>query len=482
MLQLNVGDDVVICATINDFCGISEFPMIRDINISLPPCSYITFPPDCLEFSGLNISFGWTIKEWLGTNECPAMLSGVLGSATTNAEGVAYINYKITQQDLDLYNTNPTLFDLTACITNVSPTVQNGLRKEFRPGDPIIIGQDPCINSPCKNLGVKSECFGPDMWWVKCDPVTGACVQDVLRQANHPVCLGATHVLEIPIKPYSWYTPQSAADDLITKMNDINGAIINAMTFLTGWSYVQTVISIDENYVYIKVYLRENIPTLAAPAAGAAPSATLVISVLAVIGVLVGTFVVSAIKFGIWEAPATGLTNGEIKEAIKNHSDHEIDNCRDVTCLGIDPPLTQDQIVWCMTICRKNALESGKNLVNDLLPNTDTTPMDIGISEVQKCYDIYNSSEKTEADYQAADECMNGKAKEAVDATGDNIDKEYPPDAPAGGTAAGSSAGDCWIPSPLGGCILTAKTGKTIVTIGGIAIGAYVIFSLIKKK
>lgn len=474
MVQLNVEDDVVICATINDFCGSQyEFPMIGDINISLPPCSYIAFPPDCLELSGLNISFGWTIKEGsLSTNECPVMLK-VLGSATTNAEGVAYINYKITQQDLDWYNANPTLFDVAACITNVSPTVENGLRKEFRSSDPIIIGQGLCIDSPCKNKGVVSECFGPDMWWVKCDSATGACVQDVLRQANHPVCLGATHVLEIPIKPYPWYTPQSAADELITKSNDINGAIMNAMTFLTGWSYVETVISTDANYVYLKVYLREDIQTLSWG------NAAMLLVPLTVIVVLVGTYVLSAVKFGEWSAPTTGLTNGQLKEAIEVHLNDEIDDCDTINCAGIDPPLTQDQKVSCISICRQNTLQNGKDLVADLLP-TDTTPLDIGISGIQSCYDIYNSSGKTEADYLAANECMRGKAKEAVSKTGDNIDKEYPPDAPAGVTA-DELAEDCWIPSPLGGCILTAETGKTIATIGGIAIGGYIIFKLIKR-
>ncbi len=480
MVQLNVGDDVVICATINDFCGqYSEFPMIGDINISLPPCSYIAFPPDCLDISGINISFGWTTETNLSTNECPNILR-LLGSATTNAQGVASFQYKITQQDLDLYNANLTLFDLAACITNVSPTVQNGVRKELRPGDPIIIGQDPCINSPCKNLGVKSECFGPDMWWVKCDPVTGACIQDVLRQVNHPVCLGATHVLELPIKPHSWYTPQSAADELITKMSDINGAMINVMSLLTGWSYVETVISTDENYVYLKVYMRENISTLMP-----LTLANVGYTVIGLVGitVLVGTVVMNLIKWGPWAAPAAaGLKNGDLTNALDAYLKHELDDCKNVKCAGVEPPLTQDQMRSCINICMKNELDNEKGLLESILPDTDTTPLDTGISEIQKCYDIYNSSAKTPADAEAADLCMGQKGEDAVTGTTTNINIVYPPDAPAGVTADDLAAGDCWIPSPIGGCILTAKTGKTIVTIGGIAIGAYVIFSLIKKK
>jgi len=44
------------------------------------------------------------------------------------------------------------------------------------------------------------------------------------------------------------------------------------------------------------------------------------------------------------------------------------------------------------------------------------------------------------------------------------------------------TAGDCWIAGfTPGSCILTAKTGKTIAIIGGMVIGGYIIFSLIKK-
>jgi len=319
-----------------------------------------------------------------------------------------------------------------------------------------------------------SECFGPDMWWVKCD-ATGACVQDVLRQANHPVCLGATHVLEIPIKPYSWYTPQSAADDLITKMNDINGAIMNAMSFLTGWSYIQTVISIDENYVYLRVYLRENILTLTWG------NIALIVVPLAIIISVVGTIVISAIKWGTSAAPGTGLTNGELTSATDKYIKNELQDCIKVKCPNIEPPLTQDQMASCIKVCTQNELENLKGLLDDILPGVDITPLDTGITNIQNCYDIYNSSGKSEADYIAVSECMGRKGDEAVTATTTNITIIYPPDAPAGVTADELAVGDCWIESPIGGCILTAKTGKTVVTIGAVAIGAYVIFLMIKR-
>ena len=472
MVQLNVGDDVILCASINDFCGIDNAYLIRDINISLPPCNITGFISDCLNFSGINIRFGWTIKSTPHLNVCPTMLK-VLGSATTNAQGVASFQYRITQQDIDLYNANLPSFDLAACIINSPIDVDNGVRKAFRT-DPIIIGPDMCIDSPCQNKGVLSECFGADMWWVKCDPATGACVQDILRQANHPVCLGATHMLEIPIKPYSWYTPQSAADDLIIKMNDINGAIMNVMSLLTGWSYVQTVISIDENYVYLEVYLRENIPTLTWA------NAALIVVPLAIIVSVVGAVVISAMKWGPWAAPMTGLTNGELTSATDKYIKKELQDCIDVKCPNIEPPLTQDQMVSCIKECTQNELANLKGFLDDILPGVDITPLDTGITNIQNCYDIYNSSGKTEVDYLAVSECMGRKGNEAVTGTTTNITNIYPPDAPAGVTVE-ELAEDCWIPSPMGGCILTAKTGKTIAIIGGVAAGGYLLFRLIKK-
>jgi len=475
MVQLNVGDDVILCASIKDYCGISNAYLIRDINISPPPCNITAFIPDCLNLSGIDISFGWTIKSDPPLNECPTMLSGVLGSATTNAQGVASVQYRITQQDLDLYNANLDSFDLAACITNSPIDIQNEKRKKFRAADPIIIGADLCIGSPCQNRGVVSECFGADMWWVKCDPATGTCVQDILRQANHPVCLGATHVLELTIKPHSWYTPQGAADELISKMNDINGAIMNAMSFLTGWSYVGTVISTDANYVYLKVYMRENIPALTLG------NIALVVIPLAVIVGVVGTFVISATKWGILDAPVTGLTNGDLTNAIDKYMKKELDDCRDVKCV-VDPPLTQDQKASCIKVCMENELDNVKGLLSDILPDADTTPLDVGITDIQNCYDIYNSSEKTEADFQAVSECMGRKAKEGVTGTTTNINITYPPDAPAGVTKDDLAAEDCWISSPIStGCILTAKTGKTIAIVSGVVIVGYLIFSLIRK-
>ncbi len=428
MVRLNVGDDVWLRASVDDFCG-SEMNayLIHDINIS--DITYIT--PDCLNLSGLNISFGWTTDHNPSLNECPTMLSGVLGSATTNAQGIASFQYRITQQDLDLYNANPTTFDLAACITNSPIDVDNGVRKQFN-ADDIIIGTDPCINSPCKNPGVVSECYGPDMWWVKCDRTTGACVQDILRQANHPVCLGATHVLELTIKPHSWYTPQSAADELITKMSDINGAMINAMNFLTGWSYVETVISTDENYVYLKVYMRENIPTLMAFTAA---NVGYIIVGLIGITVLIGTIVMNLIKWGPWAAPAdAGLSNKNLGDASDEYIKKEIDDCA-VKCAGIDPPLTQDQKASCLKICIQNELENWGPYINNIFPGTDITPLDKGRTEVQKCYDIYNSSAKTAADFDAVNLCMGQKGKEATTSTTTNIYNNYPPDAPAGVTA-----------------------------------------------
>ena len=477
MVLLNIGDDVILCASINDFCGTTyNAYLVRDINISLPPCSITVFTPDCLDFSGINISFGWTTEPDPPANVCPAMLSGVLGSATTNAQGVASIQYKITQQDLDLYNANLDSFDLAACITNSPIDIQNEKRKKFRAADPIIIGADLCIGSPCQNRGVVSECFGADMWWVKCDPATGACVQDILRQANHPVCLGATHVLELTIKPHSWYTSQGAADELISKMNDINGAIMNVMSFLTGWSYVGTVISTDANYVYLRVYMRENIQTLTLG------NIALIVVPLAVIVSVVGIFVISATKWGLSDAPSTGLTNGDLTSAIDKYMKQELDDCRDVKCIGIDPPLTQDQKASCIKTCMQNELDNVKGLLGDILPDADITPLDTGITDIQNCYDIYNSSGKTEADFQAVSECMGRKAKEGVTGTTTNINITYPPDSPAGVTKDDLAVEDCWISSPIGtGCILTAKTGKTIAIVSGVVIGGYLIFSLIKK-
>jgi len=61
-----------------------------------------------------------------------------------------------------------------------------------------------------------------------------------------------THILEIRIRPWGWYTPDGAASDLLLKMNDINGWCLNLITGLTDWQYIKSDIITDGSDVLIQ--------------------------------------------------------------------------------------------------------------------------------------------------------------------------------------------------------------------------------------
>lgn len=74
-----------------------------------------------------------------------------------------------------------------------------------------------------------------------CTQVTGAGTNTCNTIGSTTECtIEYTHVLEIRVRPWGWYTPQSAATNLITKLNDINGWCLNLISGLTDWQYVGT--------------------------------------------------------------------------------------------------------------------------------------------------------------------------------------------------------------------------------------------------
>jgi len=437
MVQLNVGDDVILCASLNDFCGsLYNAYMIKDINISLPPCSITAFIPDCLDFSGINISFGWTIKSDTPLNVCPAMLSGVLGSATTNAQGVASIQYRITQQDLDLYNANPSSFDLAACITNASIDVDNGVRKEYRADDPIIIG---------------------------------------------PTTIDYTHTLELRMRPWGWYSPNGAASELIKKLSDINGWCLNLASSLTDWEYIKTDIVTDGSDVLLQMRYKctSTLSSLAAPVAGGVgviiAKVILILSTLLLILATIG--IITDWKFfqreedptksPIYTPPPKELEPG-IEDVVKDTGD---------ICFSGLPanPTCGDLSTYAN--CLKASHVGVYGVLTTINPNYE---------EFQKTYDKYldiytNLAATCNADIpgQTPSEIL-AKIIQQQEAYIIQIQEDF---AELQKLYEGEDIiPDCWIPSPVGtGCILTAKTGKTIAIVSGVVIGGYLIFSLIKK-
>jgi hypothetical protein len=123
----------------------------------------------------------------------------------------------------------------------------------------FTISDDPCIGVTCPDA-----CAGSDLQHYTCDslydsnniPIGHKCVPDGSPIPNAIEC-AATHVFEIGIKPYSWYAPSDALNGVISKLGDINGALINAFTSITDYQYLGVDTIQDGNNVVIRMYLKK---------------------------------------------------------------------------------------------------------------------------------------------------------------------------------------------------------------------------------
>jgi len=91
--------------------------------------------------------------------------------------------------------------------------------------------------------------------------VSGTCTQVTGIGTNTCTTIGSTtecatidytHILEIRIHPWGWYTPDGAVEELLTKLNDINGWCLNLISGLTDWEYIRTDILTEGSDVVIQ--------------------------------------------------------------------------------------------------------------------------------------------------------------------------------------------------------------------------------------
>jgi hypothetical protein len=440
-MQIKVGDRINVCAAVWDFCGqtYSRY-YINSIGITVypNPCTITPDSSTCLTLSSILIEFNWVNTF---TSSVAALCNSdvrlkSLGSAYTDVNGVASFGYDVTAEDLALFQTNPQ-FDLRACIMNktASEVIDMGaIRSQF-------------IN----------------------DTITVTATDS-----------GATHQLDLILQPWSWYTPEGAAQQAVTNLININGAIANLFQDVTDYQYLSTEIFPSGD----KVIIRINVRQLSLQSA-AIPLVVQAILLLVAVGlILIGIGTVKDWIFGPVGAPGTptGITNQQLTDAGTTYIKKQLSDCELVICASTT--LSQDQKVACINNCNDNILNNWKGYQTGIFPNADHTPLDVGRTAIQECYATYNASAKTPADYTTYTQCLLIQTDTAINQDKGNTINVYPPDQPAGVTndqVAASS--DCWIPVPFTkSCLLSAKTGKTVLLISGLAAGGYVAFMIIKKK
>jgi hypothetical protein len=227
MVNIRVGQNIVLGASVSDFCGTYERGIfINDVGIDR---SIAIRPPGCLNVSGITIEFKLVSQS--GSSECnrcsPGTLYRSLGTTTTGIDGLATKGYFVTQDDLNSYNDaigKGTSLKIMACITGSrgQTVIKSGCTEEVVIEEPI-----PIIPPPVEV---------------------------------------ATHYLDIYVKPYSWYSPSGAASGVVTKLGDITGKLSNLFAEVTDYRYLGTEVLTLENNVIVRIHLKQlSMASMAAP-------------------------------------------------------------------------------------------------------------------------------------------------------------------------------------------------------------------------
>ncbi len=122
MSNILVGQKIKLTAAVFDFCGVgNESLFVNEVGINYYPQQ----DPDieCLDLSGIGVTF-WLvgISSSAECNSCsPNKIYSVLGVGTTNQVGIVAISHDVTDSDLSAYNDSVekgTTLRVIACITD----------------------------------------------------------------------------------------------------------------------------------------------------------------------------------------------------------------------------------------------------------------------------------------------------------------------------------------------------------------------------
>ncbi len=325
------------------------------------------------------------------------------------------------QQNITISGTNTPVCDILVRISNIRPME-----------DSIDIQLDNSNISPQVNTTGNSFDYNNKLITLKLiskSTSEGTAIINVTVSDLPPDV--ATHRIDLIVEPWSTYTSDSALQEILIKLTDIDGAFINffAEYGISDYKYINTEIVKEGNNVIVRANLKKlTTETLALPLL-----ANVVITVVAV-GIIF--YAIGRIKdiliYAIEDLTNFGpkLTNDKLTgagtEFVKNLSD----DCVSKTCS--DTTLTQDQKAECIKNCNVVILTNWKDYQNKVYPDADHSDLDTGKTNIQSCLDVYNLSTKTEVDYTTYINCVKVKNNSSVDPDKDKTLTVYKPNAQAG--------------------------------------------------
>jgi len=329
-LDWKVDDKIVVCASINDFCGgVTECLYLDEIDISKDPdpCVVTGHSPYCLDISGIEITFklvGEYSQTGSGCNTAnPEIVYKTIGKANTDSNGIATIEYTVKTDDISSY--------------------QDAISKDGR---------------SLRILAYMSDSRGQP---TGCNPI-GKCSEPITVEEG---VLDYNCVLNLYVKPYSWYNLDDASTEILKKLNDINGAIINFFADYTGYEYKRTEIFVDydKNRVVIQIKFNEiEMPSPVTPAATIVIGSNVIILILAIIIIILAIGLIDG-----WNIKE--IISGDIieKDYTPKEMDNDLidpllsDNCEE-KCLKEYPNARTDKqeaidYAKCVKVCRSAVLE-----------------------------------------------------------------------------------------------------------------------------
>lgn len=397
----SVGDTIRFCITVKDFCSTSpNFLTLGNFDIQKygTPLTCDPWTYSCIDNSNRRVRIKSVKTYSPSSNDVKCSnLSGTiyreLGNALSDNNGIAIIEHVVTEQDrTDYLNaiSDGNYYDIVFCIDDPLANIQHA-KAQYT----VVV--------------------------------------------NQPVI---TNYLDLIVEPWSWYTPEGAATEILTMVNDINGAILNffATYGIVDYTYINTEVFTRGNNVIIRVNLTST---------GLATMFPLFIKIIVLL-VAVGVIIVGIgpILDWYWGETSQGLTNQQLTDAGEELIVDTADGIKDA-CES-DITLTQDQKVNCIKNQTDNLLDKWKNYQQKVYPDADHTPLDTARNNVQQCQDTYNSSSKTTADYEAFKTCITTETDNAIGEDKDNTLEVYPGSAPAGSKE---------VPTDLGKLLLYAGLG-----------------------
>lgn len=233
-----------------------------------------------------------------------------------------------------------------------------------------------------------------------------------------PVSEG-THHLDLYLKPYSWYSAGGAADELATKLVDINGAILDLFyrAGITDYQYVGTSILTEPDKPGI-VTIRIKLQQTSAMSLDGSIESMVVIPLAVWIAAIVAAVLVFCIFLGFISGWSFTLSGAIAQITGKKYSDKEV--------VDIIATVVTDQLDECnknyadpnaAAGCQKAVICGANNGIADALKTgVDCTKLAIN-DKIDKCLEAYN----TDGDKVKYDACVRTVAKDSGDEQKDNL-------------------------------------------------------------